>query len=348
MQHRILRRLAVGAALLTALAGCASAESGGSDGASALPTGDALVKAAQAEGQVVVYTGWRDDSIAAVKKAFQEKYGIEVVISERLSSAALGQRIAADVRANGKINADWVLTTDQALAASLREEGQSTPVSAADFPGVKPEFILGDYAVGCTVGVPVVGYNKEVLGGKTIDSWDDLLDPALKGKIMVADPRNSAAWAGAWTSVVESQLGADFASKIAAQQIQPVTSSLVGTEQLGAGQGGVLLFGIPSLFEPAQKQGLPIDLWYPKDPSPVFYNFCLQTANAAHPNAGALFAQWYMTPEAQQLVQGIERLSSPLGDLPGLIPLPADMAALPAPDTVQKTLPDVVSRLGLT
>ncbi|MFT4230231.1 MAG: extracellular solute-binding protein [Microbacterium sp.] len=341
---------AIAGAFIVALAGCSSTPTPESTGASTAASDEELVKLAQEEGQVVVYTGWRDDSIAAVKEAFQEKYGIEVVIEERFSSADLAQRIDSDVRTDGRIDADWVLTTDQALATYLSEEGYTLPVSASDFPGLDEKFVDGEAAIECTVGVPVVGYNTDVLGDDVvIDSWDDLLDPSLSGHIMIADPRNSAAWANTWSSMYNSsQLGEDFITTLGDQDYDPVASSLVGTEQLVAGQSGVLLFGIASLFEPAIEAGQPIKMWFPTDPSPVFFNFCMQTANSDHPNAGLLFFKWFMSEEGQNLVQGIERLASPLGDLPDTIPLPDDLTLAPEPTQVQDELPDILSLLGFS
>lgn len=350
MRRRYLAAAAAGA-LVLALASCSSdtpAAEPQETGTGSEISEDELVELAQQEGQVVVYTGWRDDSIAAVKEAFFDKYGIEVVIEERFSSAALAQRIDADVRTDGRINADWVLTTDQALATYLREEDYTLPVSVSDFPGLDANFVEGDAAIGCTVGVPVVGYNKDVLGADVvIDSWDDLLDPSLAGQIMIADPRGSAAWANTWSSIYnDPALGEEYIQALGEQDYQPVASSLVGTEQLVAGQGGVLLFGIASLFEPAIEAGQAIDMWFPEDPAPVFLNFCMQTAESDHPNAGLLFFKWFMSEEGQNLVQGIERLASPLGDLPDTLPLPADFRTAPAPNQVQEELPQILGLLG--
>lgn len=347
MSSRLLS-LATAGVVALALAGCATGSDSGSD-AEATGDGD-LVSLAQEEGQVVVYTGWRDESIAAVKEAFEAEYGIEVIIDERFSSAALGQRIDADIRSSGQINADFVLTTDQALASYLYEEGLSKPVSADSFPGVTEDFVQGEASVGCAVGVPVVGYNKDVLGADfEIDSWDDLLDPALNGQIMIADPRNSAAWGNTWSAIYnDPTLGEDFLADIAATGFQPVASSLVGTEQLIAGQGGVLMFGIPSLFEPAMEAGQSIDFWYPADPAPVFFNFCLLPENSENPNAGELFLQWIMSEEGQQVANEIERLASPLGEVPGLIPLPENFTEAPAPYKVQQDMPNMVEILGFS
>lgn len=341
------RRLAlVAVASLIAATLVACSDSGATTTAAA--TGDDLVALAKKEGQVVFYTGGLDTSIKAIQKAFKAKYGIDVVVPERLSSAALAKRIDGEVRSTGHLGADVVMTTDLALSSYLREEGYSTPVSIDMFPGLDKEFMQGDAAVGCGVIVPVVAYNTDVLGDFTIDSWDDLLDQRLSGKIMVNDPRGSAAWAQMFSTMLNDKgLGEDYLKKLKATNYQPVASSLVGAEQLTAGQGGVLLAGIPSLFVDAIAKNAPIKMWYPTDPAPVSFDMCLLGNGTAHPNAAKLFLQWLMTEEGQVAATIPDYIASPLGDIKGaVVPLPEDYSKVPAPDKVKQDLPRILESLG--
>ncbi|MET7335430.1 extracellular solute-binding protein [Nonomuraea sp. NPDC005650] len=310
--------------------------------------GDELVALAKKEGQVVWYTGNLEPAVKSVQKAFKQAYGIDVVVPERLSSAALSQRIDADVRSNGVIGADVVLTTDLALSAYLKDKGYSTPVSIDMFPGLDKDFMQGDAAVGCGVIVPIIAYNTSVLGDFKIKSWDDLLDPKLSGKIMVNDPRGSAAWAQLFSSLLnDSKLGEGYLAALKKQNYQPVASSLVGAEQLIAGQGGVLVAGIPGLFAQAMADKKPIEIWYPTAPAPVAFDMCLLTKAAAHPNAAKLFLQWLMTEEGQAAMTIPDRVASPLGNIKGaVVPLPANYLKAPPPEKVQQDLPRILNLLG--
>lgn len=326
---------------LSVLAAC----SGREDPAPAASTaeGDELVALARQEGQIVWYTGNLQPSIDAVQKAFRDTYGIEVRVPERLSSAALAQRIDADVRSAGAIGADVITTSDVALADSLRAEEYTAPVSIATFPGVPPAFVRGDAGVGCSVVVPVVGYRTA--GGLTIDSWDDLLDPRLSGRIMVNDPRNSAAWSQMFATLFDDpRLGEGYLRKLRAQDYQPVASSLVGVEQLVAGQGDVLLAGTPGQFAGV---GRDVAAWYPTDPAPVTVSQCVLPSGSTHPNAAKLFLQWLMTPDGQAALNNADYLASPLEGVPGAtVRLPANFVTAPPPARVQSELPRVLAALG--
>lgn len=315
----------------------------------AAATGAELVALARQEGRVVWYTGSLAPAVESVRKAFEQAYGIDVVVPERLSSAALAQRIDGDVRATGGIGADVVLTTDLALSDHLGREGYSVPLPAGMFPGLRPEFVR-ESAVGCGVVVPIVAYNTAVVGDQPIDSWDDLLAPRLAGKIMVTDPRGSSAWAQLFAGLRDDpRRGDDYLKALRAQNFQPVASSLVGAEQLVAGQGGVLVAGIPALFTKAIAQGRPIRMWFPADPAPVAFDMCLISQNAEHPNAARLFLEWLMSPEGQAAMTIPDQIASPLGDIPGAaVPLPAGFTGPPPPAKVQQDLPGILQLLGFS
>lgn len=343
-----MRRRAALAAAFLAVSVLAACSGGGPPApAASVAEGDELVALAQQEGQVVWYTGNLQPSIDAVQKEFEATYGIEVVVPERLSSAALAQRIDADVRATDVIGADVITTADAALVDSLRADDYTMPLSAEMFPGVPADFMQGDAGVGCSVVVPVIGYNKAALGDLTVDSWDDLLDPRLSGRIMVNDPRNSGAWAQLFATVLaDPRLGESYLRKLRVQDYQPVASSLVGAEQLGAGQGDVLVAGTPAQFA---RPGADIATWFPTDPAPITVTPCVLTAGSAHPNAGKLFLQWLMTPEGQAAANNPDYLASPLESVPGAtVQLPDDYVQAPPPAEVDAALPTVLQSLGFS
>lgn len=344
MRYKFATAAAVGV-VVAALVGCSSSSA---EPPATAVEGNDLVAAAQEEGVVTMYTGWQQPTIDAVQEAFKAEYGITVEIGDRLSSAALAQRIDADVRSTGIVGADVVLTTDQALASYLGDEGHSVELDSADYEGLDPDYVQ-DFAVTCAVGPPVVAWNTEVMGDDfEITEWDDLLDPAIGPQIMVSDPRGSAAWANTWSVIYNSdELGPDFIEQIGASGYQPVASSLVALEQLVAGQGGVQMFGPVSIFDTAIAQGQPIEYWMPEDPSPVYFNLCVQAAGTEHPNAGKLFLQWLMSVEGQNVFNTLEVNASPLGDAADTgVPLPASIVSAPAPFKVQQDQPMILEGLG--
>ena len=197
--------------------------------------------------------------------------------------------------------------------------------------------------------MPVGGYNTSGLTDLTIDSWDDLLDPRLGGRLMLVDPRGSGAWAQMYATLLEDpRLGEGYLQRLGAQDQQPVANSIVGSEQLVAGQGDVFVAGTPSILQAAVDSGQPIGYWYPTDPSPVSFTNCLISSAAQHPNAAKLFLQWLMTEEGQAALNIPDYTASALGDIPGAtVPLPTEIARPAEPERVQEQLPRILELLRL-
>ncbi|MFT4230243.1 MAG: extracellular solute-binding protein [Microbacterium sp.] len=346
MARRLLHAAAAAAAL-GMLVACSAGEP-----TPEATSGDDLVAAALAEGEVVVYSGQLDPTNEAIKAGFEAAYpGITVRMAERMSTAATAQRIDADVRTDGHIGADIIIAiSDQALVTYLADEELTRPVSASEF-GVDEQFQYGPNAVAQAVTAPVVGYNTEVLeaaGADPITSWDDLLQPELDGLIQIADPEGSATWAGTWSIIYnDTTLGEDFIAGLAATGYQPVASATVGTEQLVAKQAGVLLFTVPSQLQAAKDAGNPIEMWFPEDPAPATQNYNVLPSGSDHPNAGRLLMQWLYSTDGQStnVLQGAVPV---IPDVPGALPLPDDFQGPPAPYKVQQDLPVILQLLDWT
>lgn len=329
-----------------ALTGCAS---GPPDAAPAATADTDLIELAQQEGTVVWYTRSRPDTVEAVQAAFEAEYGIEVV-SALSSGTDLGRQIDGDVRSTGGIAADVVMTADLALADYLGDEGLLSPLPDDVIAGVPAEFVVSDTAAVYQISVPVIAYNSDLLGDFRPSTWDDLLDPRLSGQLMVNDPRGSSAWAQLWATLLDDpDLGEPYLEAIAAQHYQPTATSLVGTEQLVAGQGSALIAGLPVLFTQLIADGQPIDYYFPTDPTPVFLNVASLASGSEHPNAARLFLRWLLGEEGQAIINGIDQTASPLGDAvsaDGVIPLPDDLTTAPPPNEIEEALPRILELLG--
>lgn len=340
-------------ACVGALAACSTGDDPGAAGED--PDGDThpmtmeweeLVERASAEGGLVWYSSNLESTMATVAAEFEQTYGIPVTF-ERMSSGDLGQRVQADARGSGVIGADVIgPTPDSALTEFLLEEGLIDPIDVGDLEGFPARFMQGEASAVCQVQVPVIGYNTEVLGDFTPREWADLLDPRASGLTMINDPSSSLGWAQVWSTVLNDDgLGEEFISAVSHTQYQRVASSLVGAEQLIAGQGGLLVAGIPSLLDPAIADGQPIGYFFPVDPSPVLLNYCALPAGTANPHAGALFFRWLLGQAGQTVLNVAEISASPLGDIEGAVPLPATLTQAPPADQVRDELPRILELL---
>lgn len=350
---RKCRRLAGGIAVLAVGAILATGCSGGSSDPTPSASGesddlDALIDAAQAEGTLTWYTGTSPAGADTVAQAFAEEYGVQVNIV-RLTSNEIAQRFQAEAAAEN-IQADVLLTVAETFFTDMRDQGLTEELDPADFDDYPDDLVLGDGA-GLTTGinVPVIVYNSDVLGDFEPETWEDLLDPALDGQIVIADPRASSAWAQYWSVILEDkQLGEAFIEDIAAQNFTLTASTVPGIQLVGAGEGGLLIAGTLASAQPSIEQGLPLKTFTPKQPTITGRNWATLVADSPHPNAGRLFLHWLVSDEGSKIYNSAETSASPRGNVGGdVLTLPADAVPPPSAEQVAKDLPQVGELLGL-
>jgi ABC-type Fe3+ transport system substrate-binding protein len=149
--------------------------------------------------------------------------------------------------------------------------------------------------------------NKDVVK-PPITSWNDLLKPQFKGKIVSFDARSSgpgeppAAYLG-------EVMGDDYVNKLyVGQEVKFSTDSRQLAEWVARGEYPIGLALVPFAVEIYRKQGLPIDAVKIDDGhggASLTGGFgCIMLFKGApHPNAAQLFANWMGTKEAQEIYE---------------------------------------------
>ncbi|MBR4470604.1 MAG: extracellular solute-binding protein [Erysipelotrichaceae bacterium] len=148
---------------------------------------------------LVIYSP-NSDPLIAVAETFGEKYGIAVEVVSAGTGECL-ERIAAekdnpqgDIMYGGmnyanSFNADYVPLFEEYVAAG----DDTLPEAYRNFNGITTHYCLDGSAA---LLVNVEEYEKLGLNIDDFDSYADLLQPELKGKIAMGDPANSSsAWA---------------------------------------------------------------------------------------------------------------------------------------------------------
>jgi len=156
--------------------------------------------AAVAQEKIVVYTGIHEEAFTnAMKEEFTRQTGIEV---EMLVIPANGTLIARVQTEKDRPRADVIVDTTIDFIQKLTAEGLIEPYKAK---AETPEFIQQGYADpegymhGWFAITPMIFWNTEryeadasLKDVPTPKTWDDLLNPAYKGKIIVPNPQTTA------------------------------------------------------------------------------------------------------------------------------------------------------------
>lgn len=150
-----------------------------------------LPVAAFAEGSLVVYTPNPDEEITYILNTFAEKYGVDVELQSmgtgvcytRLDSEKANPQ--ADVMFGG-VETTWTHDYPDLFETYVASGNDKLPAEYQNPDGLITYYILGGSCV------MIVNDELEAELGIEIKSYDDLLNPALKGKIACADPAASS------------------------------------------------------------------------------------------------------------------------------------------------------------
>ena len=151
-----------------------------------------------------------------------------------------------------------------------------------------------------------------------LTDYPDLLEAGLAdGRIGVPDPAIGPALVDFYLWL-EEEYGEDFVADLAAQEPRIYPSSLPIGEALQSGEIYAGAFAAPVQLVPAQESGAPVDFGVSEDAGAwgARYFGGIPTSSDS-PNAAALLADFMVTAEGQELVQGAS--GSVLPDVPGTL-----------------------------
>jgi iron(III) transport system substrate-binding protein len=294
----------------------ASEGGGGSDAEAAL---DELVAAAQDEGSVTVYSSQGLDQLNALAEAFDAEYGIDVEVV-RNTDADIIPRVETELATNTS-GGDLVVTAAQVFMETQAEAGNWVdPTASPQIAG------LGDYDADqyvhegnfFEVGAAVLTFawnTNDVPDG--LSDYEDLLDPELAGgRTAVVDPAIGPAVVDFYLWLEES-FGEDFITDLAAQEPRIYPSALPIGEALTSGEVSAAAYAAPVQLVPAAANGAPVDYGVSEAGAWGARYFGAVPKSSDSPNAAALLADFMVTAQGQELVQGAS--GSVLPDIPGTL-----------------------------
>ncbi len=272
---------------------------------------DKTLAAAKLEGNVTVWTSAGPGQTAALREGFNRAYGITLeFVSGR--GAELREKLFRE-RGAGLFLADIYMMGASGMILDLK------PVGALD--PLKPQLVLPEvvdlkswyggrhiyqdkeqtYVIGFSFfpEAPIVANNELVKPGD-IKTWDDLLQPRWKGKIVINDPMTTGSGQKMFQMAAKSKSFA-FMRELAKQDPVIVRDLRQQTEWVARGKYAVLLGPQRSAVAEFMTAGAPLKYISPSDGDYAGAgtgNMSLIN-KAAHPNAAKIFVNWLLGKEGQ-------------------------------------------------
>ena len=252
----------------------------------------ALHRAAQAEGKLVYWSAEETPLARAMMARFTATYpGIEAT-QFRIEPASSAHRILAEHQA-GQVNVD-AFNMPLLFMQPILEQQLAVPVDWAGLYGADPELVMyGGRGLCCWDLEMPLCINTDLTSAGAITSWEDLLKPAWRGKvllearglplaILMRDPAD-----GGWG---EARV-LEYIAKLKANDPVVLLGGSPAAEALASGRAAVAIGTYSSKIDLYRRAGGPVD-WLTVGPIPaITYVMCV-ASGCAHPNAARLWAQW--------------------------------------------------------
>jgi iron(III) transport system substrate-binding protein len=147
-----------------------------------------------------------------------------------------------------------------------------------------------------------VWYNSTLVKPEEIGSWDNLLEPKWKGKMVILDPRSPGSGESNWAFLLKIK-GEPFLAKLAAQEMTVGRNLRQLGEAVARGKSAISIGVSYYTYVPFIKAGLPV-----KPISNIKEGYYAGTGsgnlaimkNAPHPNAARVFINWLLSKEGQE------------------------------------------------
>jgi iron(III) transport system substrate-binding protein len=272
---------------------------------------------AWAQGQVNIICSVQAEWCNMIGTVYARTTGVKVNLSLKGSGEALAQLIAE--KENPKTDIWFGGTGDPHLQAA--EQGLSIEYKSPSLPQLHPwaqqqAQQSGFKTVGIYSGPLGFGYNTELIAKKKLampKSWADLLNPALKGEVQVANPASSGT-AYTMVATLVQLMGEDKAFEYLKQLHKNVSQySRSGTGPIKAVARGESVVSISFVHDgPGEKiNGFPVETVTPSEGTGAEIGSMSIIRGARNLDNAKKFYEWALTPPAQEMAAAAKQFQLP-------------------------------------
>jgi iron(III) transport system substrate-binding protein len=198
---------------------------------------------------------------------------------------------------------DVIHTSDAGNFVDLKEQKMLLKYAPASVDQFASNFKDKDgYYFAWRSSMSVPAYNPKIINAQdTPRTWQDLLDPKWKSKMVSAHPSYSGTIV-TWEAAVTDLDKTEYLTALAKQDVMLVQSAADPVTKVTSGERPLAINGTDYSYFNDKKKGNPVEVIYPTDGAPLVTSPSAIAQDAPHPNAARLFTEWSFSVEAQQLL----------------------------------------------
>lgn len=265
----------------------------------------ALVDGARVEKDVTFYSSLQPPQIEPFARAFERRYPFIKVNAVRLSGSRVVTRIQSEMNA-GRNLVD-VINVSGEEAAALKKVGSLDPYLSPqrDFYPASGKDKDGYFSVASLITM-VLGYNSNLVKRAEVPkTYDDLLHPRWKGQMFLDN--EAFDWFAVLLKHFGREKGMQYMRALAKQDLTLVRGRTAQAQLLVAGERPIAIVQSGNTMLDYKARGAPVDLSI-LDPYMALANYIMLAKQASHPHAAALFIDWSLSEEGQQLMTSYGRV----------------------------------------
>lgn len=269
--------------------------------------------------KILIYSPWKDEVMRQFADLFAKKTGIEVE-TINISTGEIYARLKVE---KARPQADVWHSVRASILKKAEQEGLITTHRPQNLDRVFPPYTYpgDDHLYGTTMYPLVFAYNKtmlEKMGTEPPRTYQDLLDPKWKDKIVMPHPAASGTGYAFLTTVlqlyrapgetgIESKKGWDYLVRLNQNIAQYTRSGSAPSKFVATGEFPVAITFYDRVYFLSQ-EGYPI---VPVFPSPTYAepSCTALVANSPNPEGAKKFLDFMLSEEAQTLARSLGNYS---------------------------------------
>ncbi|MGQ7791987.1 extracellular solute-binding protein [Faunimonas sp. B44] len=265
--------------------------------AAAAAFGGPLMGSAQAQETLMWYSASSVESVDGWAKMFKEKTG-HTVEYFRAGGVKLAQRFEQEAKAN-QAQCGPIDVSIPGLMSQWARDGMLMEYESPEAKHYPDDIQMKGFWTPIKALVCCMAYNADIIKeDEAPKSWEDLLDPKWKGKLVCADAFSSGATLH-WYGALRQTYGKEFMEKLSEQDVLIRAGSGETTDTVISGERPVAAMILQYYVFGEIQKGANLNVVFPEEGLPISYEVIGIAKSAPNPELSKQFVDFTLSNEAQ-------------------------------------------------